>query len=77
MVVLPRSAVRGSNEIWVEQDGKLAKREINILRASRHEVVARADFAPGDRLVLTRLAAPMNGMKVEALKAEDDQQDTP
>ena len=77
VVVLPRSAVRGSNEIWVEQDGKLLKREINVLRATRDEVVARGDFKPGDRLVLTRLAAPMNGMKVEALKEDSDKQDTP
>ena len=70
VVVLPRSAVRGSNEVWVVQDGKLAKRYINILRTSRDEVVARGGFEPGDELVLTRLAAPVSGDAVEAIRED-------
>ncbi len=81
VVVLPRSAVRGSNDVWVVQKGEegheLVKRQIDILRTSRDEVVARGDFEPNDQLVLTRLAAPMNGMKVEPIQEEEETPETP
>jgi len=72
VVILPRSAVRGSKEVWVVQDGELARREITILRTTSDSLVVRNDFKPGDQVVLTRLAAPMTGMKVQAV--EDDKQ---
>jgi RND family efflux transporter MFP subunit len=65
VVELPRSAVRGPNEVWVVEDGRLAKRHVEILRSGRHELVVRGDFRPADQLVLTRLTAPLVGMKVE------------
>lgn len=80
VVVLPRSAVRGSNEVWVAQKNKaakrneathrLAKRTITILRASRDEVVARGNFEPGDELVLTRLAVPVSGNPVDVIRED-------
>lgn len=72
VVVLPRSAVRGSNEVWLARDGKLARCQLTILRAGATHLVARADFEPGDQLVLTRLAAPMTGMKVETIEQGQD-----
>ncbi|MDX1679395.1 MAG: efflux RND transporter periplasmic adaptor subunit [Akkermansiaceae bacterium] len=69
VVELPRSAVRSGKEVWVERDGKLARCEITILRSSEDEVVVRGEaFEEGDRLMLTRLATPMPGMKVEAME---------
>lgn len=65
VVVLPRSAVRGIDEVWVVQGGRLAKRRVEVLRSSRDALVVRGDFVDGDQLVLTRLAAPLVGMKVE------------
>ena len=70
---LPRSAVRGGNEVWVVEDGRLAKRTITILRSTAEELVVRGDFKTGDQLVLTRLAAPMTGMNVQVM-AEDTEQ---
>lgn len=72
VVVLPRSSVRGGNQVWVERGGKLVSLPITILRASEHEMVVRAEFEPEDRLVLTRLAAPMPGMKVEAISEDSE-----
>jgi multidrug efflux pump subunit AcrA (membrane-fusion protein) len=72
VVVLPRSSVRGGNQVWVERGGKLVSLPITILRASEHEMVVRAKFEPEDRLVLTRLAAPMPGMKVEAISEDSE-----
>lgn len=77
VVVVPRSAVRGSGEVWVEQKGRLERREVTVLRSTSRELVVRAEFQDGDQLVLTRLAAPLVGMKVEALDAEDVEPGTP
>ncbi len=79
-VQLPRAAVRGRNEVWVVGDREtgepgdesgadgdrkvLAKRRVDILRSGRDELIVTGDFAPGDMLVLTRLAAPLVGMEV-------------
>jgi RND family efflux transporter MFP subunit len=65
VVELPRYAVRGRDEVWVVDDGLLAKRKIEILRSGREELVVRGEFGPADQLVVTRLAAPLVGMKVE------------
>ena len=66
VVELPRSAVRGADEVWVVSEGLLVKRRVQILRAKREVLVVRGDFAEGDQLVLTRLAAPILNSKVEA-----------
>ena len=64
VVEIPRSAIRGQNEVWVENGGELHKREVEILRSMRERLVTRGTFEPEDRLVLTRLDAPLIGMKV-------------
>ena len=73
VVELPRAAVRGRNEVWVVNDSKLAKRSVEILRSAREELVVRGNFEKGDRLVLTRLAAPLVGMKVEQESTSADE----
>lgn len=64
VIEIPRSAVRGENEIWVEHSGELQKRKVEILRSMRDALITRGEFDAEDRLVLTRLDAPMTGMKV-------------
>lgn len=70
VVGLPRAAIRGQDEVWVENDGRLQGRTVEILRSRREELVVRGEFEAGDRLVLTRLEAPLQGMRV---RVEEDQ----
>ncbi|MEM1082586.1 MAG: efflux RND transporter periplasmic adaptor subunit [Verrucomicrobiota bacterium] len=70
VVEIPRSAVRGQNTVWVENGGVLTKREVEILRSRREHLITRGNFEDGDRLVLTRLEAPLEGMKVNAEDGE-------
>ncbi|MFC7336900.1 efflux RND transporter periplasmic adaptor subunit [Haloferula chungangensis] len=72
---IPRRALRGSSEVWVVVEGEdsiIEKRTVEIVRTSREEVVVRGDFEAGDRLVLTRLNAPVVGMKVLEVKELDE-----
>ena len=71
VVELPRSAVRGADEVWVVSEGLLVKRQVRILRAKRQVLVVQGDFSEEDQLVLTRLAAPMVGTAVE-VELEDE-----
>ena len=64
VIEIPRSAVRGEDEVWVEHNGELQKREVDILRSKRDVLIVRGGFDPEDRLVLTRLEAPIEEMKV-------------
>lgn len=69
---IPRSVVRGENTVWVERDGKLARCRIDVQLPRRETLIVRGDFAAGDRLVLTRLSTPLEGMQVEVKESESE-----
>jgi RND family efflux transporter MFP subunit len=73
VVEIPRSALRGAHDVWVLENGRLAKRHVDIIRSGREMLVVTGDFKPGDRLVTTRLSAPVPGMELKA-RAEGDKQ---
>lgn len=74
VVMLPRASVRGRDEVWVVHDNRLAKRQVEILRSGREELVVRGNFEAGDELVLTRLTAPLTGMEVEQEEVSTDEE---
>jgi hypothetical protein len=61
---VPRAALRGIDELWVVRGDKLAKLKVEEVRSSRESVVVRGPFESGDRLLLTRLAAPVENTRV-------------
>ncbi|MBB5352979.1 RND family efflux transporter MFP subunit [Haloferula luteola] len=63
-VEVPRSTIRGLDEIWVVREGRLARLRVEELWTTRDTVVVRADFEPGDRLLLTRMSTPVEGTEV-------------
>lgn len=69
VVEIPRAALRGAHDVWVLEEGKLAKRRAEVIRASRDTLIVTGDFQPGDQLVTTRLAAPVPGMEMKARTA--------
>jgi RND family efflux transporter MFP subunit len=72
VVEIPRAALRGAHDLWVLEDGRLAKRRVDVLRSSRETLVVTGDFKAGDQLVTTRLAAPVPGMEMKARTAEGE-----
>ncbi|GAA5484086.1 efflux RND transporter periplasmic adaptor subunit [Haloferula sargassicola] len=71
VVEIPRSTIRGLNEVWVVRDGRLAKVEVEEVWTTRETVVVRAPFEPDDRLLLTRMGTPVEGMEVREAEQED------
>ena len=65
IIRIPRAVVRGSDQIvFVDDEDKLRIRTIDIARADARYVYVRGGASAGDRIVLTSLGTPINGMSV-------------
>lgn len=65
--VLPRRALLDKDRLGVVgPDGRLSLRDVEVLRATREEIVVASGLEDGDRVVLTRLDVMVDGMTVKA-----------
>lgn len=62
--VLPRAALRGDDRVYVVENETLRFREIQVARRERDRVVVRSGLAAGDLVILSRLTAATDGMRV-------------
>jgi RND family efflux transporter MFP subunit len=71
-VVLPRSALRESERVLVvDEESRLRFRPVDVLRIQRDEVVIGEGLATGERVCVSPLAAPVDGMDVRVLDEPD------
>ncbi len=61
---LPRAAVTFDNQCYLEKDGKLKTVQVTIARSQEDAVYVSKGIASGDRVITTRLVAPMEGIKL-------------
>lgn len=72
---IPRVAVRGENTLLkVTSDNKLEFAEITSLRKQKDIVVVSAGVANGDRIIVSPMDAPVDGMEVRVLDEEGAEQ---
>ena len=65
IIRVPRSVVRGSDElVFVDEDNKLRIRKVNIIRGDANFVYLGGGAEVGERVVVTSLETPINGMAV-------------
>ena len=65
VIRVPRSALRGNNQLmFVEDDNRLRIRTVDILKADAEYAYLRGGAVPGERITLTNIESPINGMKV-------------
>jgi len=65
VIQVPRGLVRGSDElVFVDDDGKLRIRSVSIIRSDAEYIYIRGGAEAGERIVVTALEAPVNGMSV-------------
>ncbi len=70
IVVLPRSAMRGrARVIVVDDEGRLRFRAVDVLRVSRDQVFVQGGLAAGDRVCISPLETPIEGMAVRLREA--------
>lgn len=65
--VLPPNAVNTAREaLLVDMESRLRFRPLEILRREPDRIIAKGDLKAGDRLVISRVDVPVEGMKVSA-----------
>lgn len=71
---VPRHALRGNNELmFVSTDERLHIREVDVLRMEGGYAYIAEGVAVGDRISLTAIESPVNGMRVRVEENNDDQ----
>jgi RND family efflux transporter MFP subunit len=70
---IPRTALRENSRIWIAgEDGLLHIREVETLWRDANHVLLREGLEPGEKLIVSDLAAPVEGMKIRVSKPEND-----
>ena len=65
VIRVPRTALRGKNELmFIDNDSQLQIRAVTILRADQNYAYVREGATAGDRITITAIESPINGMKV-------------
>lgn len=65
VIRVPRSVLRGRDELlFVEDDNKLRLRSVAVLRTDQDYAYIMSGTEPGERVVLTAIESPVNGMVV-------------
>ena len=72
VIAVPRSAVRGRDQIAVMNDeDQLEFRKLEIVRSSSQQVYVTGGVESGERIILTKLELPVVGMKLAVAQARD------
>jgi multidrug efflux pump subunit AcrA (membrane-fusion protein) len=72
VVVLPRAVMRpGERFLIVDEQDRLRFREVEILRFEDDRVLVTAGMEAGDRVCVSALEAPVDGMKVRVARTEN------
>lgn len=72
IIRVPRTALRGNNQLlFVDDDSRLRIRPVQIVRADAEFAYLHGGAEPGERITLTALESPINGMRVRT-GVEDD-----
>ena len=65
IIRVPRSVVRGSDElVFVDEENRLRIRQVNIIRGDANFVYLGGGAMVGERVVVTSLETPINGMPI-------------
>ena len=72
---VPRGALRGADElIVVNDDNRLELRTVEILRSDAQYAYISDGVSPGERISITVIEAPSNGMSVRTSDRLDDEE---
>ena len=80
VIRVPRSALRGSNQLmFIDAENRLRIKNVDIVRTDAEYAYMRGDGMYGDRISITTLESPLNGMKVRTTDdpvdvTEDDEE---
>ena len=76
-VVIPRTAMQDDHAVYLAVEGRLERRQVEVLRYLGDQAIISAGLQSGDRLVVSPLSAPIIGMKIRTHDVESEPASTP
>jgi len=76
-VVIPRTAMHDDRAVYLAIEGRLARREVEVLRLLGDQAIISGGLQSGEQLVVSPLSAPVVGMKIRPLEVESEPPPTP
>ena len=74
VIRLPRSAIRGNGQVvFVDDEDRLRIRSVDVLRADADYAYLTGGAKAGDRISVTAIESPINGMKVQTTSRKDEE----
>ncbi|MEN0066767.1 MAG: efflux RND transporter periplasmic adaptor subunit [Myxococcota bacterium] len=71
VMTIPRTALDGGDKVWVvEQEGTLASRTVSVGWREAEDVIVTEGLEAGSRVVVSPLAYPIEGMRVESIPVD-------
>ena len=67
-VAIPRTALHDGDAVFLAEDGRLVRRQVQVARFRHDEAILGGGLRPGDKLVVSVLSAPVVGMKLRTLE---------
>jgi RND family efflux transporter MFP subunit len=69
-IAVPRSALRNDQQILVvDTDNRIQRRDVEVIRIDREDVLIRLSLAHGERICISPLQVVIEGMQVEPIMA--------
>ena len=76
IIRVPRAIVRGTNElVFLDDDNKIRIRPVEIVRGDAEYIYVTSGASPGERVVVTALETPVNGMPVRTDRDDESSSD--
>ena len=73
IAVVPRSGLRGRSQVMVvDGEGRLRFRDVELLRMTADSIYVRSGLANGERVVISTLDSPTDGMQVQVTNPGPD-----
>jgi multidrug efflux system membrane fusion protein len=70
--IVPRASLRGRDLLMVvDTEDRLRLRPVHLLRSETERAILKSGIAPGDRVCLTPLDTPVDGMRVRVVDAPE------
>lgn len=78
VAVIPRQALLGPGQVLiVDDENRLRFRDVEVLRIDREEALISSGLRDGERVCLTSIQAPVDGMTVRPVGAREDLERAP
>lgn len=71
VIALPRVAVTFDNQSYLNVEGRLTKVDVTVARSQGDRVYVSEGIREGDQVIITRLVAPLEGIKLEVAGVEE------